>query len=614
MSQRGIQKRQRKPPPPKPTLARREGASGGINTPGGSPPFGTFLSRCTHVFPDAPAALALGLMVAVWYVPATMAGFVWDDVVFRKTGPVQSLSGLWQIWFEPGSIPKEGHYWPMMYTMFWLEHKLWGLAPVGYHIVNLLLHLAVTLLLWRLMLRLTVPGAWVVAAVFAVHPLHVESVTWVMGRKDLLSGLFYLAAVLTYLRFVEDGRRGHYAWALLLFVLSLLSKSIGVTLPASLLLWHWWKQGRVTRADLGRVAPFVLVGLGVTGADWVAYKNIQDAAFEYSLVERVLIAAHALWFYAGKLVWPAELAVIYPHWDIRATNPLAWGYVVATIAVAVLLWSSRYRIGRGPLVGALFFAITLSPTLGFVDYGYMQFSFVADRYQYLAGIGVIALLVSAAAHGVSRLSDAWKVPLQLHDVAVVPLVILGGLTWLQAGIYRDTITFYHHITSLNPKARSAHSNLGLEYNRQGRYEQAMTACHIEYARSREHPSDQILNGWVLVCLGEAAEGLGRLDEADEYYQRAVQAGPRIPVFLDYLSAFRLKQQRYEEALDIFRTMIEIKPRNAHYHSGMGVAFFHLKRFNEALRSFDQALALDPTLEETRSHRRILLKSMRNQGT
>ncbi len=318
-------KSQHRRPTPKPTAAGQDVASAGI-TPPGDPPPGVFPSLHKRAFHHTLAALALGLLVAVSFFPATEAGFVWDDVAFTEARPIRELAGIWQIWFEPRTlITNEAHYWPVLYTTFWLEHTLWGLEPAGYHIVNLLLHLMVTLLVWRLMLRLAVPGAWVVAAVFAVHPLHVESAVWVIGRKDLLASLFYLACVLTYFRFVEDGRRGRYVGALVLFVLGLLSKAIAVTLPVSLLIWHWWKRGHVTRTDVARVAPFLLVGLCIVIADWSYYKGRDSTSFDYSLIERVLIAAHALWFYVGKLVWPTGLAVIYPRWDITVSDPLAWG-------------------------------------------------------------------------------------------------------------------------------------------------------------------------------------------------------------------------------------------------------------------------------------------------
>ena len=373
---------------------------------------------------NALATLALGLLVAISYFPATQAGFVWDDRAFTEEPVVHKASGLWNIWFSPADIKNEGHYWPLVYTTFWLEHKLWGLAPAGYHIVNVLLHFVNVLLVWRLLLRLAVPGAWAIAAVFAVHPLHVESVAWVIERKDLLSALFYLTAMLTWIRFVEAPRWGPYCLALALFVAGLLSKSVVVTLPAAVLIWHWWQRGRVTSTDLWRMAPFFLVALFITGADLAFYTSREQLSLGYSAIERVLIAAHALWFYVGKLLWPTELAVIYPLWDIRIGDPLAWAYVVAALALAVLLWFGRDRFGREPLAGVLFFVVTLSPVLGFVDYGYMQFSFVADRYQYLAGLGVMAVFVGGAVHGASKLSGVLK--MGVTGLLVVVLALLGN--------------------------------------------------------------------------------------------------------------------------------------------------------------------------------------------
>ena len=164
-------------------------------------------------------------MVIISYLPAMLwGGFVWDDNLCIKVDPVRDVSGLWQIWFSPSAIEEENHYWPLVYTTFWLEHKLWGFDPTGYHIVNVLLHLANTLLVWHLLRRLAVPGAWLVAAVFAVHPLHVESVAWIIERKDVLSGLFYLGVVLVWIRFVEQPNPRWYVWSLVLYVAGLLSK------------------------------------------------------------------------------------------------------------------------------------------------------------------------------------------------------------------------------------------------------------------------------------------------------------------------------------------------------------------------------------------------------
>ena len=300
--------------------------------------------------PDGWAALALALLVVVSYFPALQGGFVWDDVIFAEEPVIHSPGALRSIWFSPSDID-ENHYWPLVYTSFWLEHRLWGLQPAGYHAVNILLHLLNCLLLWRLLLRLKVPGALLIAMVFAVHPLHVESVAWIIERKDVLSALFYLGAVLAWLRFVEVERVGHYLLVALLFAAGLLSKSVVVTLPLALLIVQWWRSGRVTLLDLLRVAPLMVIGVAITAADLAFYRERNPLELGYTLAERMLIAGRALWFYAGKLMWPAELAVIYPLWEIDARSLAGWGYVAAAAGLALALWLLRERLGRGPLAG-----------------------------------------------------------------------------------------------------------------------------------------------------------------------------------------------------------------------------------------------------------------------
>ena len=639
---------------------------------------GVKLHRPSHGRENVLAILALGLLVAVSYFPATQAGFVWDDEVFTSAEPIRSVSGLWQIWFSPSDIPSEGHYWPIVYTTFWLEHKLWGFAPVGYHVVNILLHLVNTLLLWRLMLRLSVPGAWVIAAVFAVHPLHVESVAWVIERKDLLAALFYLTAVLAYLRFLEYPRSVPYFSSLVLFVAGLLCKSIVVTLPAALVIYHWWQQGRVTSQDATRLVSFFVVEFAIVFADWLFYSAREPVSFDYSLVERVMIAAPALWFYAGKLLWPVDLAVIYPHWDLA--DPLGWSYVLAGVALVLLLYFVRHRIGRGPLAGALFFAVTLSPVLGLIDYGYMQFSFVADRFQYLAGIGVMAVLIGGMAHGAGGLSGAaqWGV----RGLVLIALVVLGAMTYRQAGVYRDQVTFFRHIVSLNPQARGAHANLGNALRKQGRLEECLAISLSGIGKDPDAAKVHTNVGLVLLKHG-------RFGEAEPYLRRALALEPRNPYFLqnmgellrkqdrhaeaveyygaalksdarfalahaalgdalfrlarydeaiepleraidlqadssrtrssrkllaqarNRLATLRFEHQQYEEALDLFQSLVEMDPQNASAHTNTGVVLYHLGRFEAALQSFDRALALDPTNQTAQANREQVRKRMAN---
>ena len=339
--QRGLGSVPDKPPAAKSAELARNDTPPVERRLGGLQQFGS-LSR-----QDWVAALILCLLVAVSYFPAILSGFVWDDTVFTEEAVIREVSGLWKIWFEPGEIKNEGHYWPIVYSSFWLEHKLWGLAPMGYHIVNVVLHLVNCFLLWRLMCLAVVPGAWFIAAVFAVHPLHVESVAWVIERKDLLSALFYLASFLVWIRFLDEPGRKRYVSALSLFTAAMLSKSIAVTLPAALLLWQLWKQRRLTMTDLGRIVPFFVIALCITAADIAFYRGREIVSLDYSLVERALIAARALWFYLGKLLLPTDLAVIYPLWEVRIADPAAWAYLVAACGLAALLWFYRRRIGAG---------------------------------------------------------------------------------------------------------------------------------------------------------------------------------------------------------------------------------------------------------------------------
>ena len=578
------------------------------------------------------AVLSLGLLVAASYFPAFFAGFVWDDEVFTGSAAVRDVSGLWRIWFSPGAVEKEGHYWPLVYTTFWLEHKLWGFAPAGYHAVNVALHFANTLLLRRLAVRLAVPGAWLLAAVFAVHPLHVESVAWVIERKDLLSGLFYLAAFLAWVRFTEPppdraepppppgvavspespAARGGaavretprpplparaVAWPLALYVLALLSKSIAVTLPAAFLVVRWWKRGRVTGADLLRLAPFFAAGLAITAADLSFYASREPLSLGYSFVERLLIAARALWFYVGKLLWPADLVVIYPHWPVDASDPLAWGYAAAGLAAAAALWFLRHRIGRGPLAGALYFAVTLSPALGFVDYGYMQFSFVADRFQYLAGIGVTAVLAGAAARGAGRLPGAWRTA--AAGVAAAVLLVLGALTWRQAALYRDGVTLFTHVVSHNPAARNAHGNLGEALIAAQRPDEALAVLLVAAERDPDDIQPHVNAGVALVRMG-------RFEEAEQRFRRALTIDPRHAVVLLNLAESLRRQGRFEEALERYRASIEVDAGNALPHAGMGDTLFRLERYEESLQSLDRALALDPALEPVRARRGSVL--------
>jgi len=525
-----------------------------------------------------PPALLAVVLVAYW--PAFFAGFVWDDEIFTGAEPVLEWPGLYLLWFEPSSLVREAHYWPLVYSTFWLEHKLWGLDPAGYHIVNVALHGINSVVLWRILVRLEVPGAWLVAALFAVHPMQAEAVTWVMGRKDLLSTLFYLTAAVCWMRYRERPRIGTQALMLLLFAAGMLTKTMVVTLPAALLLCVWWKHGRISMSDAMQVVPLFVVGFGIAAVDLIHYSSRTDLDFGYSWLERLLIASRAVWFYALKPFWPHPLPVIYEHWDSGMGNPLNWLCLLAAAALAGTLWLLRNRIGRGPLAGTLFFVITLSPVLGFTDNSYLEFSFVADRYQYLAGVGVKALLVGGLMHLLRGVRGA------IGLVSALLLVACVGLAMRHAELFRNEITLFSHIVSLNSVSASAYYNLGRAMEIEEQSEEGLEA--MRRALELDPGYDKAYGG-----IGWALFNRQRFKEAEEYLRTAAETNPSDKEALQNLAESLRAQGRSEEALHWYDAVIELNSRFGHAYLGKAMAMAELRRDEEAFDNFERALELNP---------------------
>jgi hypothetical protein len=260
------------------------------------------------------------VLAAYW--PALQGGLHWDDGSHVTRPDLQSVHGLWRIWFDLGATQQ---YYPLLHTTFWLEHRLWGDDVLGYHLANVLLHAAAACLVVMIVRRLALPGAWLAGFVFALHPVCVEAVAWISEQKSTLSAVFYLASALLYLSFHDTRRKATYFLAAGLFILAILSKSVTATLPAVLLVILWWRHGRLDwRHDVLPLLPWFAIGVpaGLFTA-WVerAFIGATGAAFALTLPQRVLIAGRAVWFYAGKLVWPANLTFSYTHWKI---DPGAW--------------------------------------------------------------------------------------------------------------------------------------------------------------------------------------------------------------------------------------------------------------------------------------------------
>ena len=402
----------------------------------------------------------LVLLVAVVYWPTLGNRFIWDDDSYVETNAaLRSVQGLHDMWLKWGAIPQ---YYPLVHTTFWIEYHLWGLAPAGYHAVNMMLHAVAVVLLWRVLLRLNVPGAWLAAAIYAVHPVCVETVAWVTERKNVLSCALALGSILAYLRYRppegssadEMPKEGwDYAISLGLFIAALLSKTVTATTPAVLAVIYWWKRGRLTRRDLTDLAPFVAFGLALGGVTvWLEKTQVgaEGAEWAYSLVDRSLIAGRVLWFYAGKLAWPYPIIFFYPRWEIDARAPWQYLFPAAAVAVIVALWLVRRRIGRGPLAAALIFAGVLAPALGFFNVYPFRYSFVADHFQYHACIALVAL--SSAAATLAARPFAVRVPWLPPVAAVAVLAPLVVLAHAKTYAYQDLFTLYNDVLTLNPRS------------------------------------------------------------------------------------------------------------------------------------------------------------------
>ena len=543
----------------------------------------------------AQAALLIVLVVVVYW-PTLDQGFIWDDDGYVQNNlTLRRPEGLRDIWLDLGATPQ---YYPLVHTSFWVEYQLWGLEPRGYHAVNLSLHAAAAVLVWRLLSRLAVPGAWLAAAVFALHPVHVETVAWVTERKNVLSMVFALASLLVYLRCappeapagVRPSPTSRYLAALALYGAALLSKTVTASVPAVLLVVFWWKRGRITRPDVAWLAPFFALGLALSGVTiWMERTHVgaQGPEWQLSLVERVLVAGRAAAFYAGKLLWPDPLVFFYPRWTVDASAAWQFLYPAAVVALAAALWLARGRIGRGSLAALLVFVGVLTPALGFFDVFPFRYSFVADHFQYHASVGWIAGVVGVATLGVRRLGRRARAGALVGAVAV--LAALGAKARQQVQHYRDAPTLYASVIAANPESWAAHNNLGRHLQNQGRYEEAIV--HYREAVLLRPELSRIRNN-----LGSSLSSLGRLDEAEAELGRAFDGVAERTDQADthvYLAVVLIQKGRFAEAAQQLRTALDLRPRDAWALYNLGVALGGSGDLEAGVATVRESLALQP---------------------
>jgi protein O-mannosyl-transferase len=545
-------------------------------------------------------AALVGLTILVYW-PTFSNGFIWDDEHYVEwNSNLRSAAGLYNIWFKLGAVPQ---YYPLVHSAFWVEYHLWRLDPLGYHVVNVLLHATSVLVLWRLLLRLSVPGAWLAAAIFAVHPVHVESVAWITERKNVLSLLLALGSLVAYLRFSPPennesahGPWGHYALALVLYVGALLSKTVTASLPAVLLVIYWWKRGQLPWREAIRLVPFFVIGLALASVTAWMEKNVVGAVgaeWSFSALDRALIAGRALCFYASKLFWPHPLVFFYPRWTIDATA--WWQYLFPALAavVVVTLFLARHRLGRGPLAAVLIFAGVLVPALGFFDVYPFRYSFVADHFQYHASTALIALTASALALVASRwTARSWLVAPAL---AAVLLMALGLVAHRTTHVYKNAATVFEDTIALNPTSWAAHMNLGHILSAEGRHDKAIVHFQAALAIKSNPDRAHTHRSW-----GDSLRAIGRYNEAMAHYREAARISSPEDLWRAEigLAATLRGQKRYEEALEHFSEAKRISPEQHVWavFAGLGECLEEMLRYDEAATAYRRALRLIPDRE------------------
>ena len=536
-----------------------------------------------HTGPWFWALVFLLTLIAYW--PAVSADFIWDDNRHVTRPELQSLAGLGRIWFEIGATQQ---YYPVLHSAFWLEHQLWGDAPLGYHLLNILLHATAACLFAVVLRRLAVPGATLAALLFALHPVCVESVAWVSEQKNTLSTVFYLGAALSYLKFNDRRLWSQYLLATVLFIFALLTKTVTATLPAALLVIFWWKEGQLRwRRDILPLLPWLVVGAAAglfTAHFEKTMIGAQGEAFVLGVFERFLLAGQIFWFYLGKLLWPANLTFIYPRWIIDAPSASQWVYLLAAISLitfAVFAVNTR-AWGRSLLAALLLFGGTLFPVLGFFNVYPFIFSYVADHFQYLASLAIFALVSAALVRGFTT----FQRPVFLTS-SILLLIVLAVLTRRQSGMYQNEFTLYETTLARNPAAWMAHNNLALALTRDGRVEEAVR--HLEAVLKVRPNYPQAESN-----LGDNLTRLGRAREAIPHLERAVQLQPDFANAHNNLGSALAAENRLAEAIQSFEAALRHNPDLGVAHRNLGFAIASSGRNADAIPNFERAALLDPS--------------------
>jgi protein O-mannosyl-transferase len=572
-------------------------------------------------------ALLLFAFVFIAYLQVLHAGFIWDDESHLTRNPaVIGPLGLKEIWTTTQAV-----YYPLVLTTFWALHKVVGLNPLPYHLLNVLLHAGSAILLWRVLGLLQIRGAWLGAALWAVHPVMVQSVAWITELKNTQSCLFYLLSIFFFLRCEEErptvapisrlrgstnqartvsrppqrrtrGRRFLmlFALSLLFFILATLSKPSVVMLPFVLALCIWWMRGTIRWRDAFAVAPFAVIS--ALASAWTVWEQKFHARavgpdWAQTLPERFIIAGRAIWFYLGKLIWPHPLIFIYPRWEIHPMQMLAWLPLAAAIAGVTALWLSRAQWARAAFFAAAYYVVSLFPVLGFFSVYFFRYSFVSDHFQYLACMGPIALAGAGLAVLVGRLTRSLPVsssggpPVPVARVPAVPL------SEASRNLASDTDTQQlpgDISAATRPKAFLAPVLYSvpllllaiLTWRQTAEYRDLIS---LYTATLKKNPACWMAHYNLGIILGER----GETDQAIDHYRQAIALRPNYSDAHYNLGRLLVAQGHLDDAIAHYEKAVAINPADAEAQNNLGVTLSAIGRVDDAIQHYRQALEIRP---------------------
>ncbi len=554
-------------------------------------------------------ALAMALAAGWIYWPAVRGGWVWDDKTeMPQMAAIPGREALRDIWIAPTT----GDYYPVKTSLEWLEWRLWGNDTFGYHLVNVALHVAGAILLWRLLKRLGVRCARFAGLLFVVHPLAVESVAWIDELKNTLSLPLALLALIAYVSFDDaqasgktaprspmDEGWGFYLLSLACFLLAMLSKSSVVMLPVFLLLYAWWKRGRIRAADLLAAAPFLVISL-VLGLVAIRFQQVHGLAggilalplggWAVRLARAGLMAA----FYFSKCILPVGLMPIYPQWTVDPAAPVTWLPWLAAGAGFAWLWSRRKTWGRHALLGLGWFFLNLAPVLGFIPISHFRFTWTMDHLAYLPLAGLAGL----AAAGLGALDVRWAQARPacrwlLLGAAAAGCALLAVVSRRHAAAFQSDETFWSDALARNPGAWIAENNLGNLLLARGETPAAIGHFERALQLNPAYPEAEY-------DLGLAYAGSGRLPEAAAHYAASLRLQPGNGDGHNNLGNALLRMGRTPEAITEYTEAIRLEPGDAPAHCNLGVALLRTGQVEAAIAQYQEALRLQPVSADARA--------------